>query len=101
MVTTAPLHKPKASHRRLIVRAHRDKETGAWWADSDDIPGLVTEAATFDELVDRVMAVVPDLCNANKIAITGGDVVEFRREGGGSGKTERRYAAESGKTAER
>jgi hypothetical protein len=25
--------------RTLVVRMHRDDETGGWWADSDDIPG--------------------------------------------------------------
>lgn len=67
--------------RRFVVRAHHDPDTGGWWADSDDIPGLVTEAPSYDELVDRVIAVVPELCAANNFAIGKGDSLHFEREG--------------------
>jgi hypothetical protein len=51
----------------LVVRMHRDDETGGWWADSDDIPGLTSEAPTYDSLRARVSMVVPALCQANGI----------------------------------
>lgn len=54
-------------HRALVVRMHRDDETGGWWADSDDIPGLTSEAPTYDSLCARVWRVVPELCQANGI----------------------------------
>ncbi len=47
------------------VQAHWDDEARRWWAESTDIPGLVTEAATFDELAARVMAVAPELLALN------------------------------------
>jgi predicted RNase H-like HicB family nuclease len=47
------------------VQAHWDDEARRWWAESTDIPGLVTEAATFDGLVERVMAVAPDVLAVN------------------------------------
>jgi hypothetical protein len=47
------------------VQAHWDDAARRWWAESTDIPGLVTEAATFDELVERIMAVAPDLLALN------------------------------------
>lgn len=53
--------------RPLVVRMHRDDETGGWWADSDDIPGLTSEAPTYDSLRARVSMVVPELCRANGI----------------------------------
>jgi predicted RNase H-like HicB family nuclease len=49
----------------LEVRAHWDADAKAWWAESDDIPGLVTEATTFDELVSNVCALIPDLLELN------------------------------------
>jgi hypothetical protein len=87
MVVGAPIGKSSVARRQFIVRAHRDTETGGWWADSDDVPGLVTEAATYDELVDRVLAVVPDLCKANDVAIADGDLIQVRREAGARGVT--------------
>jgi predicted RNase H-like HicB family nuclease len=80
MAEAVPLEHPSAARRAFIVRAHRDSETGGWWADSDDIPGLVTEAETFDALFERVRAVVPELCEANGIVIAGGDVLQVRRD---------------------
>lgn len=44
-----------------VVKAEWDAEAKVWVATSDDIPGLVTEAATWDELVRRILAVVPEL----------------------------------------
>ena len=39
------------------VQATYDPDAGVWWAESEDLPGLVSEAPTLDALVDRVMAV--------------------------------------------
>jgi hypothetical protein len=47
------------------IRANYDPDTGQWWADSDDLPGLVSEAASFEALVDRVSAVAGELMLAN------------------------------------
>ena len=52
---------------RFEVRAHWDGEAGVWWAESDDIPGLVTEAKTFDDLVSNVCALIPDLLELNGV----------------------------------
>lgn len=51
--------------RKLMVTAQWDAEAGVWVATSDDIPGLVTEAATLDDLLKRVMAVAPELLEDN------------------------------------
>jgi predicted RNase H-like HicB family nuclease len=38
-----------------------DPEAQVWWAESDDIPGLVTEASTLDALVERAEAAAIEL----------------------------------------
>ncbi len=81
MAPATPLKTHSASGRRFVVRAHYDHETGGWWADSDDIPGLVTEAPSYSALVSRVLSVVPDLCAANNVSVTKGDTLEIEREG--------------------
>ena len=48
----------------IHVTAEWDAEGGGWTATSDDLPGLVTESPTLDGLLERVMAVIPDLLNA-------------------------------------
>lgn len=49
-----------------VVRAHHDPESGWWWADSDDIVGLATEAPTYEALVERVRAVAPEIIAASE-----------------------------------
>ena len=51
----------------LRIQAFRDANANVWWCASDDIPGLVSEAATFDGLVERVSGVVPELLAANGV----------------------------------
>ena len=43
------------------VRARWDAEARVWWAESDNLPGLVTEAETQEALKDRLLRIVPDL----------------------------------------
>ncbi len=51
------------------VHATFDVEAGVWWAESDDLPGLVSEAPTLEGLIDRVTAVAADLL-ASEGAVT-------------------------------
>jgi len=46
---------------KLRVNVIRDEEAGVFVATSDDLRGLVAEAATLDELVVEVHAVIEDL----------------------------------------
>jgi predicted RNase H-like HicB family nuclease len=66
--------------KKLLVIAQWDNEAGVWVATSDDIPGLVTEAASLDELLKRVLAVAPELLedNAHHIEHAGhpGDLID-------------------------
>lgn len=47
------------------VRAHWDPEAQVWWAESDDIPGLVAEASAHDTLIEELKAIVPELLGLN------------------------------------
>lgn len=51
--------------KKFLVTAQWDSEAGVWVATSDDIPGLVTEAKSLDDLIARVVAVAPELLEDN------------------------------------
>ena len=50
-----------------------DAEAKVWVAQSADLPGLVTEANTVPELIQRVMDVAPELIEDNLLGDDGGD----------------------------
>ena len=56
-------------NRMILVRAQRDELAGVWVATSEDVPGLVTEAATLEDLQDKVLVMIPELLEANQIEI--------------------------------
>ena len=49
----------------LTVEANWDAEAGVWVAESDDVPGLVTEAANLEELERKLSVLIPELLDAN------------------------------------
>jgi len=53
--------------KSYVVNALWDAEAGVWVATSDDVPGLVAEAATFEELDREVRALVPELLRMNGV----------------------------------
>ena len=55
----------------FTVRAHWDGEAGVWWAESDDVPGLVAEAATHDALVADLRQIVPEMLDLNLPGVRG------------------------------
>ncbi len=48
------------------VLAHWDEEAKVWWAESDEVPGLATEAPTLEALDENVRAIAPELLLLNK-----------------------------------
>ena len=52
--------------QNYTVRAHWDADAAVWWAESDDVPGLVAEAATHDELVRDLRQIIPELLGLNR-----------------------------------
>ncbi len=51
--------------RTFEVHARWDAEAGVWWAQSDDVPGLVAEATTHDALIAELKLLVPELLAMN------------------------------------
>jgi predicted RNase H-like HicB family nuclease len=49
----------------LLVRADWDSDAKVWVADSDDVPGLATEAATVEDLVVKLEVMIPELLDLN------------------------------------
>jgi hypothetical protein len=53
---------------RAIIRVLWDSEVSVWVATSDDVPGLVVEASSFDDVVKEVRALAPELLDLNVIS---------------------------------
>ena len=49
----------------LEIRAVWDDEANVWAADSDDVPGLIAEAATLEFLVAKLETLIPELMELN------------------------------------
>jgi predicted RNase H-like HicB family nuclease len=56
--------------REFKVTAFRDPEASVWVAQSEDVPGLVTEADTVEQLVTKLRVMVPELLEANGVLET-------------------------------
>ena len=54
-----------------FIHAEWDDEAEVWAATSDDVPGLVAESETIEALVRRLKSLVPELLEANGIAVSG------------------------------
>jgi predicted RNase H-like HicB family nuclease len=52
-------------NKSLFIRAEWDDEASVWVATSDDVPGLVTEAASIEALMEKLRVMVPELLDAN------------------------------------
>ena len=55
------------------VVAEWDDDARVWVATSDDVPGLVAEAETQEQLVTRLQAMVPELLELNAHLVPPGD----------------------------
>ena len=53
--------------KTYFVHALWDDEAQVWVASSDDVPGLATEAATSEILVEKLKLLIPELLEANGI----------------------------------
>jgi len=49
----------------FFIRAEWDEEALVWVATSDDVPGLATEAATLEGLIEKLRVIIPELFMAN------------------------------------
>jgi len=62
-----PSYHPPMAERRFDLKVVMtwDPDARIWWAESDDLPGLATEAPTIPELIQRVMEIAPELIEDN------------------------------------
>lgn len=75
--------------REQVVNVIRDKEANVWVALSDDIPGLVTEAETLNELIEDLKILVPEMLHENRHLINTQElIVRNLTQGGISGPNE-------------
>jgi predicted RNase H-like HicB family nuclease len=58
----------------IVVRATWDSETQVWTAESPDLPGLVTEASSLDELDAKLPDLIRDLLEDENNTDSGYDV---------------------------
>lgn len=49
----------------IQITALWDEEASVWVAQSEQVPGLVTEAATVEKLLEKLETLVPELLEAN------------------------------------
>lgn len=49
------------------IQADWDSEANVWWATSDDVPGLATEAETIGLLAQKLRGMIPELLEANQV----------------------------------
>lgn len=49
----------------IAVSATWDDKAGVWVATSDDVPGLITEAESVDQMVTKLKVLIPELIEAN------------------------------------
>lgn len=68
----------------FTVRAVWDAEARVWVAESNDVPGLVTEGASQETLVEKLTSLVPELLELNNHSIDRTKpieiIVQYRRE---------------------
>ena len=48
-----------------VITLFWDDEASVWIAESQDIPGLILESSSFDELINRVKTAAPELLDIN------------------------------------
>jgi predicted RNase H-like HicB family nuclease len=62
-----------ADERAYVVFVEWDAEAKVYVAHSDDVPGLATGADTFEQLIDKLRTVVPELLAENGLLPAGRD----------------------------
>jgi len=50
---------------KCTVKLVWDDETNRWFTETDDVPGLILEAPSFDDLVGKVRLAAPEMLELN------------------------------------
>ncbi len=53
------------------IQIHWDAQAHVWWAESEDVPGLVAEGETLEAIVQDIRATVPELLRLNLSDVAG------------------------------
>jgi predicted RNase H-like HicB family nuclease len=69
LITDAMHMEDNMTVKPFFVRAEWDEEASVWVATSDDVPGLVTEEATMEGLIEKLKIIIPELLEANGVRI--------------------------------
>jgi Domain of unknown function (DUF1902) len=59
------------SSRAYTVHSRWNEVSKTWWTDREDIPGLCCQADSFEELIETVLALAPELLRDNGIEPAG------------------------------
>jgi predicted RNase H-like HicB family nuclease len=59
------------------VKVEWDEEAAVWVASSDEVPGLATGADTFEALIEKLRAVIPELLEENGLLAADTEDVSF------------------------
>lgn len=59
-----------------IIQATWDDEAKVWVAESDDVPGLATEAASMETLLAKLKLLIPELLELNGCKPSGKKSIE-------------------------
>jgi len=57
-------------HNKIQIKAFWDSDALVWVAESDDVPGLITEAETMEKLIDKLHILIPELLQENEMLST-------------------------------
>lgn len=58
--------------RSFSVAVTWDAEASVWYATSEDVPGLAAEAATPEEMLEKLRVLVPELLELNRHLVDDG-----------------------------
>lgn len=66
--------------QEIKVTALWDDEAGIWVAESEDVPGLATGAATIEQLLSKLEVMIPELLELNASLPTGELPINLKAE---------------------
>jgi predicted RNase H-like HicB family nuclease len=66
-----PLPDGRPELTAYTIQVHWDADAHVWWAESEDVPGLVAEGETLEAIVQDMRATVPELLRLNLSEVAG------------------------------